>query len=446
MRVTTYFSYRALAVSVLAFSGTAQAQANASFVEWARAHAIPLAPSGASTTADLQPFARIVGDARVVAIGEPAHGAQEPLAFRNRLFRYLVENLGFTAIAIESSLPDSRRVDAYINGAQGDVRDVARSHVGYGFGELQATVELLQWMRAYNADPAHRRKLHFYGIDLPFGGAKGDTPRPVAFLDALILLSRADSASATRLRTALAPLLRLTADSALSASPAQLDTFALATDELLLRLERARPLLVAESLDDYEWGYRSAVAAHQTVRLHRLLPKASGAAIPPGAWEAIETRDALMADNVRWAMTREGPDGRLLVFAHNGHVANATNRGSIWNALAKPPKMMGVHLRSLFGRSLVVIGQSGGAFVDTSVHVIPDTAGVDEALTSVGLRHFAVDLRATRAGTPERRWLETERPMRSNIRHHHVLRPIEAFDALVYVDTLRPAIAAKRAP
>jgi erythromycin esterase-like protein len=136
----------------------------------------------------------------------------------------------------------------------------------------------------------------------------------------------------------------------------------------------------------------------------------------------------------------------VLVFAHNGHVANSTNSGSVWDALAKPPKMVGVHLRSMFGRRLVIIGQSGGASADTAVHVVPDTAGIDEALASVGLRQFALDLRTTRVGTPERHWLETARPLRANLSLHQVVRPIEAFDVLVYADTLRPAIAAKRGP
>lgn len=30
----------------------------------------------------------LVGSARIVALGEPAHGAHEPLAFRNQLFAY----------------------------------------------------------------------------------------------------------------------------------------------------------------------------------------------------------------------------------------------------------------------------------------------------------------------------------------------------------------------
>ena len=75
----------------------------------ATAHVVPMRgvePRG--DRADLAPLRAIVGDARVVAVGEPAHGVHEPLAFRNHLLEYLVEELRFTAIAVESAFPESR--------------------------------------------------------------------------------------------------------------------------------------------------------------------------------------------------------------------------------------------------------------------------------------------------------------------------------------------------
>lgn len=434
------------ALCLLAVSAAAQARSNYPFAQWARAHAVRLGDLHAATTTDLRPLAQIVADARVVALGEPTHGAEEPLAFRNRLFRYLVETLGFTAIAIESSLPDSRRVDAHVNGAAGNAYEVAHKYIGYGFGEFRATVQLLEWMRAYNANPAHTRKLHFYGIDLPLGGRVGLTPRPLAFEDALGLLARADSQQSAQLRSRLAPLLRLTEDSSFSASAAELDAFTVVTDELVSRLERARPILAFLPKDDYEWGYRSAIVAHQTMRTQRGSPKAAMWEIPPGAWEGVETRDAGMADNVRWVVAREGPQGRVLVFAHNLRVANTRNTGSVWNAFARPPQMMGVHLRSTYGRSLLIIGQSGGASGGSLRKSVEDSSGIDEALGSTGLRHFAVDLRAARVGTAERLWLDATHPLRANLTMHAIVRPIDAFDVLVYVDTLRPAVMARTTP
>lgn len=105
------------------------AQADSGFFRWARAHAHPLPASDTLSDDALAPFAAIVGRARVVAFGEPTHDTHEPLAFRNRLFRYLVERLGFTIIVLESGLTESYRVHQYVNGGDGDLADVATTGV-----------------------------------------------------------------------------------------------------------------------------------------------------------------------------------------------------------------------------------------------------------------------------------------------------------------------------
>jgi erythromycin esterase len=410
------------------------------FVRWARAHAKPLATvESRQSSTDLVPFRAIVGSARVVAIGEPIHGAHEPLAFRNRLFRYLVEREGFTAIAIESSLPDSRAVDAFVSGGPGVAEDIAHRFVGYGFGDFAETVELLRWMRSYNADKSHARKLHFYGIDLPLGGSDGGTPRAGAFEIPLSLLARVDTGNAARLKRTFEPILRLTDDSVLSLAPASVDTLLLAADDLVARLERSGSVLTPMSRTDFDWGLRSAIVARQTMRVHHFIPAATAATLSPGIWEALETRDFSMADNVKWALSREGDRGRILVFAHNGHIQNAATAGSVWDSLAQPPKTLGIYLKSMFGRDAVIIGQVGGASTGDLARAEHDSLGLDEALVAVGQRRFVLDLRPAKAGSAERRWLEQSHPMRANMAMHQRLRPASAFDALVFLDTLHPA-------
>ncbi len=72
------------------------------FAKWAAAHALPVTTIDfAGNDSDLLPLESVMGTAHVVALGEPTHGAHEPLALRNRLFRFLVERMGFTAIALE---------------------------------------------------------------------------------------------------------------------------------------------------------------------------------------------------------------------------------------------------------------------------------------------------------------------------------------------------------
>ncbi len=170
---------------------------------WAKARAVPIQTVGEdSEETDLYPLRAMIGDARVVAFGEPAHGAHEPLAFRNRLFQYLVRELGFTAIALESGLPESRQIFDLVTGGAGNIEQTVRDNLTWGFGAHQENEELVRWIRQYNADKAHRRKVHFYGIDLNLGGQGGFTPTPIALDQALSYLARVDPTSSRRMRAA----------------------------------------------------------------------------------------------------------------------------------------------------------------------------------------------------------------------------------------------------
>lgn len=150
----------------------AAAQPAAHFTTWAAQHAVALPPCPPEH-GQWDKMRAIIGAADLVALGEPAHGAQEPLALRNCLFRYLVEHDGFTAIALETGVSESRALNAYVAGGGGDVRALARENFSWGFGRFAENVALLEWMRGYNADPAHRRKLSLYGIDLSGGDKSG---------------------------------------------------------------------------------------------------------------------------------------------------------------------------------------------------------------------------------------------------------------------------------
>ena len=70
----------------------------------------------------------------------------------------------------------------------------------------------------------------------------------------------------------------------------------------------------------------------------------------------MTARDSAMAENVGWALEHEGAGGKLIVFAHDGHVMNSKADGGLWAAVREKPSMMGTFLRSMFGRDLVSIG------------------------------------------------------------------------------------------
>ncbi|MEV5428192.1 hypothetical protein [Streptomyces sp. NPDC052701] len=72
------------------------------FTDWLRDHAVPLTRLDPEAPLDdLEPLRGIIGDARVVAIGEHSHFIGEFALMRRRILRFLAERCGFTALAFE---------------------------------------------------------------------------------------------------------------------------------------------------------------------------------------------------------------------------------------------------------------------------------------------------------------------------------------------------------
>src|SRR5436309_8828597 len=66
--------------------------------------------------ADLDPLLQRIGDARCVLLGEASHGTHEYYTWRAALSRRLIEEKGFSFIAVEGDWPDCYRVNRYVKG------------------------------------------------------------------------------------------------------------------------------------------------------------------------------------------------------------------------------------------------------------------------------------------------------------------------------------------
>jgi len=113
----------------------------------------------------------LIGDRRLVLIGEASHGTHEFYRERARITRRLIDDLGFTVVAVEGDWPDAYRVNRYVmgNSPDGDA-DAALQ----GFRRFPTwmwrnrdVLGFVQWLRARNdAQASPARKVRFYGLDL----------------------------------------------------------------------------------------------------------------------------------------------------------------------------------------------------------------------------------------------------------------------------------------
>jgi erythromycin esterase-like protein len=113
----------------------------------------------------------LIGDRRFVLIGEASHGTHEFYRERARITRRLIDELGFTVVAVEGDWPDAYRVNRYVMGMSTD--DNAEAALG-GFRRFptwmwrnQDVLGFVQWLRARNDARIHPAgKARFYGLDL----------------------------------------------------------------------------------------------------------------------------------------------------------------------------------------------------------------------------------------------------------------------------------------
>jgi erythromycin esterase-like protein len=125
--------------------------------------------SGASD--DYNPLMELIGEASLVLIGEASHGTHEFYRERAQITKRLINEKGFTAVAVEADWPDAYRVNRYVQGlgSNADAVDALA-----GFKRFPAwmwrnadVLDFVGWLRTYNDDlPAAAMKAGFYGLDL----------------------------------------------------------------------------------------------------------------------------------------------------------------------------------------------------------------------------------------------------------------------------------------
>jgi erythromycin esterase-like protein len=117
-----------------------------------------------------QPLMAQVGDSSLVLIGEATHGTHEFYQARAEITRRLIQEKGFTIVAVEADWPDAYRINRYVQERSDDrAADEALSDIKrFPTWMWRYTVvrDFVEWLREYNqAQPAAER----YRGNLPPG-------------------------------------------------------------------------------------------------------------------------------------------------------------------------------------------------------------------------------------------------------------------------------------
>jgi erythromycin esterase len=377
-------------------------------VTWLRANGKAFStPQAGTGFADLQFLKDMVGDATVVALGEATHGTREFFLMKHRILELLVQEMGFSLFAIEATWPECNRLNEYVQTGEGDPA-VLLSGLYFWTWNTQEVLDMILWMRAHNENPGGAPPVSFLGFDVQFPG--------MAIHNVIEYLSVVDPPAAERASEQYSCMLRY-ANGPDGARPTQSqygDQAQAYRDECLQELTAVRDSLLAHQ--DLYVAASSATEFATADRSARVVLQ----------FEDMESgrtrgaRDEFMAENAIWLHEQGGADSRIVLWAHNGHVAD--------NPSYAGGSSMGWHLRRHYSDDLVIVGfdfyqggfravtrTSSGTYSGVANHTVgPAPEGSYEYyFHSAEMEQMVLDARNVDPGTASTSWLFGPRLMRS---------------------------------
>src|SRR6266403_4247214 len=119
-------------------------------VEWIGANAVRLrTPEAGNGFADMQPLKKMIGNARIVSLGEATHGTREFFQLKHRMLEFLASEMGFTIFSIEANMPEEYRLNDYVLNGNGDPAKLIKG-MDFWTWDTQEVLDMGRWMREAN--------------------------------------------------------------------------------------------------------------------------------------------------------------------------------------------------------------------------------------------------------------------------------------------------------
>ena len=133
-------------------------------VEWIATHAVRLTtPEPGHGFADMQPLKKVIGSARIVALGEATHGTREFFQLKHRMLEFLATEMGFRIFSIEANMPEAYRLNDYVLTGKGDPKQLLKGMYFWTW-DTQEVLDMILWMREFNK--SGKGRVEFTGFDM----------------------------------------------------------------------------------------------------------------------------------------------------------------------------------------------------------------------------------------------------------------------------------------
>lgn len=392
----------------------------------------------------------LIGDARIVLIGESSHGTHEFYAARATITKWLIQEKGFCAVAAEADWPDAYRVNRYVRGIG---HDTTADRALSGFERFPAWMwrnvvvrDFVDWLRRHNQEHRsdHQRQAGFYGLDL--------YSLHRSMQEVIGYLENVDPTAAARARTRYACFDHTSGDDG------QAYGFAAAFGAGLSCEREAIEQLVEMQRDAVEYARRDGLLAEdeqfyaqqnaQTVRNAEVYYRAMFG----GRVTSWNLRDKHMAQTLAALQAHldrhDGRPARIVVWAHNSHVGDARAT----EVSADGQLTLGQLVREQYGDDCRLIGFSTytgtvtaasewGGIAERKVVRPALNGSVEEVFHETGRDAFLVSALISRAAAEPLSVVRLGRaigviylPATERQSHYYHVRPVDQFDAMIHID------------
>jgi erythromycin esterase len=294
-------------------------KANRNELKWLKTHCFPIkTPIPKNGFEDLEPLKQIIGDAKIVALGENTHGSSEVFQMKHRLVEFLATEMNFTIFSLEASLPEAYLVNDYVLQGISDPKTLLRG-MHFWTCNTQEVLDMVLWMRKLNA--SGKGPIQFMGFDMQY----------IDFaLNNLLTFSEKNDKYLKGKLDSISNLITF-----LKAQGPKIDE---SKDDIKILKQKCDIVLSLINKNkanylrfEYNWILQNAIILDQYITLQN---KPSG--------EQNFYRDECMAKNIELIL-ENNPNAKIVLWAHNDHVSNQKGR-------------MGRFLKDKFGDKYFSIG------------------------------------------------------------------------------------------
>jgi erythromycin esterase-like protein len=399
----------------------------------------------------------LIGDAHLVLLGEASHGTHEFYRERARITRRLIEEKGFSAVAVEADWPDAYRVNQWVRG-RGSDRTAIEALGGFArfprwMWRNRDVLEFIDWLRGHNEALQMEDAVGFYGLDL--------YSLFTSMAEVIRFLEQVDPDAAKRARYRYSCFDAFGEDTQAYGYAAEFGLTSSCEDQAVQQLVELQRSAGQLALQDGRVPEDELFHAEQNARLVRDAEEYYRTMFGErvSSWNLRDRHMAETLEALLNHLNRNGRSSKIIVWEHNSHIgdARATSMGDSgeWN--------VGQLARQQFTDDVVLIGFSSYTGTVTAAsdwdgpaerkRVRPGLPGSFEALFhAVGVPDFLLNLREASIAEAlnevrlERAIGVIYRPGTERVSHYFEARLPDQFDAVLHFDVTQAVEPLDSAP